>query len=341
MEPENKFSLKREFLRKRTLFSFALSFFLVYLFFSRTTITDVLRSVRNTDLFFIVLAFLSHYLSYLARGYRWKRMIEEAPFSGKPFDLAKIIFLFQSVDCVLPAKLGDIYGAHLMKINFSLRRSFSLGSIFLWRMMDFVVATVIVVVSIFAVFGSKIPPEIASALKVVGPCVLILLALIGIFLRSHKWLLTKLRSEWIKGLIDSFQEGLRLRGRLIPSLLISTMLIWLLEAGRFFFVCKSMNVNIQFLSVLFISTSSALLTAVPFTPSGLGAVELGMLELLALAGIGAASAYPLIIWDRVIAHWSQLLLGMILVLFSKAAHLKIWQLQKERTPSSNKSVTVP
>ncbi len=227
-----------------------------------------------------------------------------------------------------------------MKVNFSLSRSFSLGSIFLWRMMDFVIAMVIVIVSIFALFGSKIPPEIVSAMKVVVPCLLGLLACVVIFLRSHKWLVTQFRSERIKGLIDSFHQGLSFNGRLIPSLLISTTAIWFMEAGRFYFVCKSMNVEIHLLPVLFISTCSALLTAVPFTPSGLGAVELGMVGLLAFVGIGNAVAFPLIVWDRLIAHWSQLFFGIVLVLFSRAANLKIWQFQEERDPSSKKGLTI-
>lgn len=327
-------------MRKRTLFSFALSLFLVYLFFSRTATGHMIRSLKNVDPFLLILAFLSHYLSYVVRGYRWKKMIREAGFSGKTFDLAKIIFLFQSVDCVLPAKLGDVYGAHLMKINFSLRRSFSLGSIFLWRMMDFVIAMAIVIISILALFGSKIPSEIASAMKVVVPCLLVLLASMGIFLRSHQWLLTKFKSERIRGLIDSFQQGLRLNGRLIPSLLVSTMAIWFMEAGRFYFACKSMAVSIDPLPVLFISTCAALLTAVPFTPSGLGAVELGMVELLAFVGISNVMAFPVIVWDRLIAHWSQLFFGIVLVLFSRAANLKIWQFQEEKAPSPQKSMTL-
>ena len=323
-------------MRKRTLLSFALSFFLVYLFLSRNMAGDIIRSLKNVDPLFLILAFLSHYLSYVVRGYRWKKMIQQTGFSGKTFDLAKIIFLFQSVDCVLPAKLGDVYGAHLMKVNFSLSRSFSLGSIFLWRMMDFVVTMLIVIVSIFALFGSKIPREIVSAMKVVVPCVLVLLACVGIFLRSHKWLLNQFRSERIKGLIDSFHQGLRFNVRLIPSLFISTTAIWFMEAGRFYFVCKSMDVEISLLSVLFISTCSALLTAVPFTPSGLGAVELGMVGLLAFVGIGNTVAFPLIVWDRLIAHWSQLFLGIVLVLFSRAANLKIWQFKEEEAPLPEK-----
>ncbi len=341
MQPEGKFSLRREFLRKRTIFSFALSLLLVSLFFSRATLSDILRSVKNVDPFFLALAFFSHYLSYVVRGYRWRGMIQEPGFSGSSLALAKIIFLFQSADCVLPAKLGDVYGAHLMKLNFSLRRSFSLGSIFLWRIIDFVIAMAIVGITSFVLFGSKIPSEIVSAAKVILPCLLALLIGLGIFLRSHQWLLGRFKSERIRGLVESFRKGFTLSGRLIPSLLVSTTVIWFLEAGRFYFVCRSMEVDISLTSVLFVSTVSALLTAFPFTPSGLGAVELGMVGMLAFGGIGSAAAYPLIIWDRVIAHWSQILFGVVLVLFSKAANIKVWQFDEERTPAPDKSPIVP
>ena len=333
MQQSNTLSLRHELLRKRTLFSFALSLLLIYLFFSRTTLGNIARHVKDVDPFFFFLAFVSHYISYLVRGYRWKKMIEETEFSGRSFDLAKMIFLFQSINCVLPAKLGDLYGAHLMKINFSLRRSFSLGSIFLWRIMDMVIAMIIVVASTFALFGNKIPPEIVSALKVAGLCLLALLALLGVFFPSHKHFPVKWKSERIRGLIDSFQQGLRFKRKLIPLLLVSTTAIWVLEAGRFFFVCRSMAVDISLISVLFISTCSALLTAFPFTPSGLGAVELGMVGLLAFVGIQGPVAYPLIMGDRLIAHWSQLLLGILFVLFNKAIRLKAWQSQEDGASS--------
>jgi uncharacterized protein (TIRG00374 family) len=99
-----------------------------------------------------------------------------------------------------------------------------------------------------------------------------------------------------------------------------------------------MAIDIPIVPVLFISTSSALLTAVPFTPSGLGAVELGMVGLLAFVGIEGPLAYPIIIWDRLIAHWSQLFFGILLIFFSKAAHLKVWQLEEEGIPSAKKGV---
>ena len=223
-----------------------------------------------------------------------------------------------------------------MKINFSLRRSFSLGSIFLWRIMDLVIAMAIIIVLVFVLFGSRIPPEIITAMKVAAPCLLILLVFVGIFFRSHRWLLARFKSERVRGVIDSFQRGLRLSWKMIPSLLLSTTAIWFLEAGRFYFICKSMAVDVGIIPVLFISTSSALLTAIPFTPSGLGAVELGMVGLLTFVGVGGPAAYPLIVWDRLIAHWSQILFGALLVLFSRAAHLEIWRFEEEGAPSPKK-----
>jgi len=333
MPPKNR-------LWKRTLLSFLVSFFLLYLFLSKANLGEMIRSMKKVDPFFILLAFLSHYLSYFLRGYRWKRMIQEAGFSGRTFDLAKIIFLFQSLNCILPAKLGDVYGAHLMKINFRLSRSFSLGSIFLWRVFDFVIVVVFAMGTAFLLFGNKIPSDLFFAMKVVGPCLLGLLLVIWLFFHYHKWFPMVHRLEKFRGLIESFREGLRIKRRDIPFILITTTIIWFLEAGRFYFICKSASLDVHLIPVLFITSSAAFLTAIPLTPSGLGAVELSMLKLLEFLGVGNPVAYPLIIWDRIIAHWSQVLLGAVLLLFSRSIKLKIWEFQEEKVPSSQKDEMV-
>jgi glycosyltransferase 2 family protein len=326
-------SLKRELLKKRTLLPFAFSSSLVYLFMSRTSLGDIVRQVENVNPFFFFLAFASHYLSYLVRGYRWKKITEKAGFSGNSFGLAKMIFIFQSINCVLPAKLGDFYGAHLMKINYSLDWAFSLGSIFLWRIIDMVVALCIVLISGLVLFGNRMPHEISSAMELAGLCLFVLVAAVAAFLHSSNRFPLTWRSEKIRSRIDSFRKGLQLNGCALPLLLVTTAAIWLLEAGRFFFVCRSLGVEITLMSVIFISTCSALLTAIPLSPSGLGAVELGMVVLLAFAGVQSPSAYPLIMGDRLIAHWSQLLLGFIFVLWNRTICLGVSHPEEDKAPS--------
>lgn len=330
------FSLKREFFKKTTILSLALAAFLIYLFFSRAAFGDVARHLGRVEPFFLVLAFASHYLSYLVRGYRWKRMLEPAGFSGGTIGLAKIIFLFQAVDSALPGKVGDLYGAHLMKLNFSMSRSFSLGSLLLWRFVDLLVLVGFAGGAAFVLFGNRVPPQLLLAMKVAGVFLVVLLVAVGVFLHSHKWFPMKSRSERLRSLFDSFRGGLRLKGKIIPVLLTTTIMIWLLEATRLFFVCKSLAVGLGVIPILFVAFSTTLFTAIPLTPSGLGAVELGMLKLLAFVGVGNVLAYPLIIWDRFIAHWSQVLLGMVVIVFSRAINLKIWHFEEDTVPAFEK-----
>ena len=95
-------------------------------------------------------------------------------------------FLFESVDCVLPAKLGDLYGAHLMKINFDLSRSFALGSIFLWRIYDMIVVAAFGGISALLLFKNSIPAELFSAMSVILPLIAVGLICVGLFAYFHK-----------------------------------------------------------------------------------------------------------------------------------------------------------
>ena len=323
MKANRKTSLSRELLKKRTILSFILALLLITLFFSRTNLSEILYYLKRVDPIFVGLAFVSHYATYLVRADRWKRMLRQAGFSGHLLDLAKIIFVFQSIDCVIPAKIGDIYGAHLMRTNFSMSRSYSFGTIFLWRILDLVIVVAVAGITAAALFGSGLPHELTVLLKIAVPCLAALVALLLLFFRFHHHLAFRLKSDRLKIWVDSFREGLRMNWRIMPALLFGTTLIWFLEAGRFYFVCKSMHVATDWIAVLFVTSLATLLTAFPLTPSGLGAVELGMLKLLSLVRIADPAAYPLIIWDRFIAHWSQIILGVLFIIFNRRINLDI------------------
>lgn len=324
MQSASPFSLKQHVFTKRALLSFGFSLFLFAVFFSQANLADILRSLRRIDPVFLALAFCAHYASYLFRAARWKAMLAPDGFSGSIISLSKITFLFQSVDCVLPAKLGDVYGSHLMKLNFGLNRSYALGSIFLWRVIDLMFVGGAAVGSAFWLFGGNLPAEVAWMLKFGLPAFVMALAALALFLHHHHRLTGVIASEKIHRLLASFRRGFRLNLRALPVVCVSTALFWALEALRFFCICRAMSVDVQPVAVIFVTFAAMLFTAVPFTPSGLGAVELAMRTLLALIGVAPAAAYPLILWDRFISHWSQIVLGMIFVMFSQPINVKIW-----------------
>lgn len=75
---------------------------------------------------------------------------------------------------------------------------------------------------------------------------------------------------------------------------------------------------------LFIALASALLTVLPFTPSGLGVVESGIVLVLLLASemgllpeVSRGQALSVALLDRLVAYWSLLFFGIVVYVFSK------------------------
>ena len=77
-----------------------------------------------------------------------------------------------------------------------------------------------------------------------------------------------------------FEEGTLRSFQGLPLLGLYTVLAWAMEAGRLHFVLLSLGLDRIHPAVpLFVSLAGALLTAVPFTPAGLGFVESGVVSL--------------------------------------------------------------
>jgi hypothetical protein len=245
-------------------------------------------------------------------------------FHGKGLDLAKIIFLFQAIDCILPAKIGDFYGAHLMKINYDLNRSSSLGTIFLWRIMDGLLIFIIASVGLIYWFRENLAVDLEFSWKRGIIIIAFILAgfLLYFFLRNKGE--TLLSSGRIREITISFINGLKLEKRALPLLVSYTLIIWLLEVGRLFCICLSFGLVVKLGGIVFTTFIADMATAMPLTPAGVGAVELVMIKLLQVIKIDKAFIYSIIILDRAIAYWSQIFLGGLFFILAQHLNLKIW-----------------
>ena len=62
--------------------------------------------------------FAIFYVGFPLRGLRWAILVRQSGrFSLRVRDSMEIIFLSWLVNCLVPAKLGDVYRAYLLKIN--------------------------------------------------------------------------------------------------------------------------------------------------------------------------------------------------------------------------------
>ena len=85
------------------------------------------------------------------RGYRWSILLRGIGLDLRVRDSTEIIFISWLVNSVVPAKLGDVYRAWLLKINYPVSLSSTFGTIFLERVFDLFA---IVVLGLGAAFWS-------------------------------------------------------------------------------------------------------------------------------------------------------------------------------------------
>jgi hypothetical protein len=269
----------------------------------------------------LVAAFVIYYLGFPLRGYRWSILLRGIGTRLRVRDSTEIIFVSWLVNSVVPAKLGDVYRAWLLKINFPVSLSATFGTIFIERVFDLVA---IVVLGLGAAFWS-FREGLSDAVRIImGIGVFVVLGLtVALFtLRNFgQRLVHRLPlPARIVGFYDRFEEGVfSVDRRQLPIIGLLTALIWTTEALRLLFVVDALgfDISLGISGAFFVALVASLLTAVPFTPAGLGIVEAGIVGLL----IGIYKADPneaaaIALVDRAISVLSVIVLGFIAYLLS-------------------------
>jgi glycosyltransferase 2 family protein len=118
----------------------------------------------------------------------------------------------------------------------------------------------------------------------------------------------------VVGFYTRFREGstAALTPRALGVIGVLTVIVWLAEGLRVFFVIKALDLSDAQLGIsaaVFVALVAALLTAIPLTPAGLGFVEAGIVGALTLYGVSAESAVAIALTDRAISILTVIVLG--------------------------------
>ena len=271
----------------------------------------------------LVAAFLVYYLGFPLRGYRWRILLNGNPAISTR-DATEIIFLSWLVNCVVPAKLGDVYRAWLLRLNYVCSLSRTFGTVFLERVLDLMAITVLALASGFWSFRSGLPTAV-EVLFGLGVVVVVLLSAGLVTMRNFgSRIIRRLPlPHRLLEYYDRFEEGVfgSVVAHQIPRLSVVTGLIWATEAGRLWFVISALgfgdDVRLGISGTFFVALSASLLTAVPLTPAGLGIVEAGIVGILTVIyQVPPTEAAAIALVDRSISVLSIIALGGLLYLVS-------------------------
>lgn len=288
-------------------------------------------AIRTANPLFFLAAFLAYYVSFPLRALRWRLLLENVGYNKKNgvhlpgfWKLLEIIYIAWFANAVVPAKLGEIYRAYLIRQEADVSATRSFGTILAERMLDLIVLLLMFIPSLIISLHENLPPELRAGLYLTLAAVIIGVAAL-IALRIFRMQIARFVPKRLLGHYHHLQEGTLGSFRRIPTLTVLTIAVWSCEALRFFFIALALNLitgNLLHVvaAALFIALGEALLTVVPFTSGGIGLVEAGMLAMIALFTAGTPTGNSVsaaaILLDRTISLFSILLFGFIVFLFA-------------------------
>jgi uncharacterized protein (TIRG00374 family) len=321
--PEREVSLRDRVLNWRTIGSIVFGLALVFLLFRfvlNLDFADTWQRITQARPGYLVVAFVLYYLTFPLRGYRWAFILGRAGTRVGFRDSTEILFLSWFVNCLVPAKLGDLYRAWLLKGNYGASISRSVGTIFIERIADLVVIFGLALAAGWWSFRNLSRPELRT-LFLAGFVMAVLLVVLVAALAWRGDRLTKWLPARVQDLYQRFHEGSTgaLGIRSLPVILVVTGMIWMLEGLRLYFVILALDlptVNLGISSAIFVALAGSLLTAIPLTPAGVGFVEAGIVGALSLYHIAAEPAAAVALTDRAISILTVIVLGGIAYAFS-------------------------
>jgi uncharacterized membrane protein YbhN (UPF0104 family) len=317
--------------RRSTLFALLLTLVLVLGVVRAATsfdLNEVSLDLQRANPLWLLAALVASWATFPLRGLRWRMILSASGFTISRRAATEILTLSFWVNCVLPAKMGDVYRGWLLKHNGATSLGNAVGTVIAERLVDLATVALLGAASTFVAFGGKLPPT-ALALTAVALGVAVATTLLLLVARGFAAALIYALPipDALKSGFTNAAASLRAGsgGRVIRTALPYSLAIWIGESLRLAAVAAALGLfvvspaagQIGIASTIFVALVSAVLTVVPFTPAGIGIVEAGMVGILvALFGFSPETAIALALLDRLVGVGSLVLGGGVLFALS-------------------------
>jgi uncharacterized membrane protein YbhN (UPF0104 family) len=340
--PDRPPGLLKRLREPRTLLSIAVAVGLLSYSLRRLephVMADLWSQIRSADVRFYAVALGVYYLAFPIRAARWRILLTNA---GAPRDLiparrylAENIYLSWFVNSLTPAKLGDVFRGWLLRRTTGITWSLGMGTIVAERLLDVIVLVALMIGSgiltyravlsggdaepITCVLPGNLPvarlgPVLLEIFTIAGVALVVLVVGLVGFARygAH---LERVLPKRMGDIYVRFSGGLVYSFGRFGPLIAFSLLAWLAEAARFYFVGQALGHALPFALVFFFSLVSAFLTTIPITPGGVG-FEGILAAALCMHGFGPADAWSLALMDRSLSYLSLVVGGALVYAWS-------------------------
>ena len=307
-----------------TYLSIAIAIVILIFAATRVDLKEIWREIAACDKRYVILGSLAHYATYLVRGMRWRRCLIHLPIKAGSGKLGLLVFFYNFVDNLVPAKLGDVYAAHLARINFKIRRSAAMGSIVFLRMIDAWIILMLASLASWLLFSAHLPRAVTWSL-IGGGIIAVGATTIMLVFFLFKKKLPGWIPEKVQQMIQAFHTGMWPRPKELLPIAALTIIIWGLETLWIFCLVLAFNLQVGPAEAIFLTMIPLLASAFPLTPAGAGVVEITLYSCLRVVGVASPIAGSLTVVNRFIDYWLHIALGVITWALRRFIGLRTWR----------------
>lgn len=266
---------------------------------------DLTATLQYIHPLYLVPAVFICIMAWFSRGWRYKIILDRLMIIVPVIFATACIYLSQTVNLIVPARLGDLIRIILVRHEYNSTVSQGLSSIVVERVFDIVTVAMLGFISVF--FVLNVPEWMLSLIAaplVLGGIFFVVLILMGRFSSENTYL------KYLLVLLSEVRAA-----SLTPSttviLLLSSIAIWIMDTLICLSVSAMFNQEIPVAIVLLAIVAGNLVKAVPLTPGGVGTYEVSLAVIFELSGTAPATATLIAVVDHLIKNLITLIGGAI------------------------------
>jgi uncharacterized protein (TIRG00374 family) len=265
--------------------------------------------LKDAEYVWLLPGILVYFMGVWARTWRWHYMlrhIQVIPMKA----LFRVVCIGYMGNNIYPARAGEILRSYVLKRETDVPMSSSLATVIIERLFDGLTMLLFVFVALPFV---NLPEGLAEYQRfVIGFTVLFLVALfVFLFLATRPSIARSLYTplvglilpqrfqEKVLGIAERFLMGLEslARGREIFMIFGTSVLVWLFETGKYWFVMHAFDFSVSFFTLMLMNGVVNLMTTIPAAPGYAGTFDLPGIRILVGAGVPQpiATAYTLVL----------------------------------------------
>jgi len=270
---------------------------------------DLFIALQNSIPEYLVVGILICLCAWWLRGWRYHVILKNLSYQVSITASTACIFISQTVNLIVPARLGDFVRVLILKHEYNVTYSEGVSSLVVERVFDIFTVSLLGALALY--FVVNVPAWFYTLIVlplVAGVIFFLFLLFMGKFSSKNKYIaifLTMLHE--IKRASLSLKAVILLGG--------SSIVIWLLDILVCGSVVMMFQLDIPFAIIVLAIVIGNLVKAIPLTPGGVGTYEISLAITFGLAGVDPAVATLIAVIDHLIKNLVTLAGGIVSIYY--------------------------